>query len=299
MTAERIVIAHHPRPLVSVLLVLYGRADLAVQAIADLVANTEPCFELIIVDNASPDDSFTTLQQCVDGAIFVSNPLNVGFGAGMNIGAMHARGEHLLLLNSDVFVEPDWLTPLVAALGLSPELAAVSPAFFHPDGTMQEAGSVIFRTGGTDAVAHGEAGCFDFPRTVPYSSAACLLIRPTVFSQLGGFDAVYGRGYFEDVDMALEIEALGWHIGYVPRSRARHERGGSTTRERALRVAEHNRKAFTHRWAHRLAHLPEPVAPSQTGPFLRSRDAFSVDRILIVDDRVPHIDRGSGDPRMA
>lgn len=284
-------------PRVSVILVLYGRADLALRAVAALVDNTPPCFELIIVDNDSPDDASTVVSDMIVGATIVRNPLNVGFSAAVSVGALRARGEFLLLLNSDVFVEPGWLPPLVAALEQDRFLAGVSPTLLNVDGTLQEAGSILFAGGETVAVTDEDTWALDFQRVVPYVSAACLLVRREVYSRLGGLDTAYGRGYYEDVDFALELEELGLALAHVPRSAARHVRGGSSNHESAMRQTLRNREVFIARWEDRLSTLPR-IGSATVGARRRGRDELTADRILIIDDRLPHVDRGSGDPRM-
>lgn len=295
----RLVVPANTRPRVSVIIVLYGRADMAIPAIAALIANSPPCFELIIVDNASPDDALELVSSRVVGATIVRNSLNVGFSAGVDVGALHARGEFLLLLNSDVFVEPGWLPPLLAALDRSPSLAGVSPVLLNIDGSVQEAGSLLFAGGVTRAVTSADRWALDFSRTVPYVSAACLLLRRSVFTKLGGLDCVYGLGYYEDVELAMELDHLGLSLGYVAGSSARHVHGASSSRERAMRRTVHNRAIFARRWQSRLDELPPATDHLTASAEVRARDAFAVDRVLIIDDRVPQTDRGSGDPRMA
>ena len=281
----RLVVPANTRPRVSVIIVLYGRADMAIPAIAALIANSPPCFELIIVDNASPDDALELVSSRVIGATIVRNSLNVGFSAGVDVGALHARGEFLLLLNSDVFVEPGWLPPLLAALDRS--LAGVSPVLLNIDGSVQEAGSLLFAGGVTRAVTSADRWALDFSRTVPYVSAACLLLRRSVFTKLGGLDCVYGLGYYEDVELAMELDHLGLSLGYVAGSSARHVHGASSSRERAMRRTVHNRAIFARRWQSRLDELPPATDHLTASAEVRARDAFAVDRVLIIDDRVP------------
>ena len=281
----------------SIVLVLYGRADLGLLAVAALIDNTAPCFELIIVDNASPDEAIEAVSKQVRGATIIRNNLNVGFSAAVSVGALHASGEFLLILNSDVFVEHGWLPPLLAALDADSNLAGVSPLLLNLDGTVQEAGSVLFASADTTPVVDAERWALEFQRTVPYVSAACLLMRRLVYTQLGGMDTVYGRGYFEDVDLALELEDLGLSFAHVPGSVARHVRGGSSSLESATRQTILNREVFVDRWAQRLSLLPHAGTVS-VGSRRRGRDGLAADRILVIDERLPHVDRGSGDPRM-
>ena len=291
MTVGKLVVPAVDVPRVSVVLIMFGRSDLALQAVAALIDHTPPCYELIIVDNASPDESLAVIREHVTGAIIVANDLNVGFSAGVSVGALHARGEFLLLLNSDVFVESGWLPPLLEVLDADRRIAGVSPTLLNLDGTVQEAGSTLFASGETRALRGGERWACDFRRQVPYVSAACLMVRRSVYSRLGGFDTAYGRGYFEDVDFALELEAIGLSLALVPSSLARHVQGGSSTTESAWQQTFRNSRIFTERWKHRLMLLPHLItvdtvhgrADSQ-GSLLRGRDAMAADRALVIDD---------------
>ena len=74
-------------PDVSVVMVLYGGGKVAARAISALAENTEPCFELIPVDNASPDDSLARVEEQVEGATILRNTANTGFGPASNQGA--------------------------------------------------------------------------------------------------------------------------------------------------------------------------------------------------------------------
>ena len=286
--------APHEVPRISVLMAVYGRADLAVSALSALAEHTDVPFEVIVVDNASPDGGAgDELESAVPGTRLIRLPLNVGFGSAITLAAMHARGELLLMLNSDVIVGPGWLTPLLEVLEASPDVAAVSPALSGGERAV-EVGSVVTNDGHTRVIPQEPGWDRLRPRAVPYASAACLLMRRSVFSALGGFDPVYPRGYYEDVELALELRARGHLVVCDPRSTVEHVRGASTQRTRAIEIYEHNVGLFRQRWRDELARF----APG-SGGVLRDRDSLTVDRILVIDDRIPQIDRGSGDPRMA
>ncbi len=282
-------------PRVSVLMPLHGHGDLAVAALASVVANTPPCYEVIVVDNDSPDGAGDVVESRVSGALLIRSPFNVGFGAAVDLAALHARGEFLLLLNSDVVVEPGWLPPLLEVLARNSSVAAVSPALLDADGTRAELGSVLLHDAGTGPILDEGEWNLSRPRSVPYASAACLLVRRAAFSSIGGFDAVYPRGYYEDVEFALDLRARGLLVICDPRSRVRHARNGSSTPARAVSLNLFNREIFRGRWAPTLAALPPDL---HTAP-VRARDCAITDRVLVIDDRVPYADRGSGDPRMA
>ena len=154
------------------------------------------------------------------------------------------------------------------------------------------------------ALAIGDGGDPDafehrFRRTIDYGSAACLLVRADLFREVGGFDPVYTPAYYEDADLCFKLEARGFSTALEPASRVIHVRGGESRQARRLMIDEP-------RTLCRALERP-PGAPAArsaptrgTGGFASPhRDAEALERILVIDDRVPHHDRGSGDPRMA
>ena len=289
-------------PDVSVVMVLYGGGKVATRAISALAQNTEPCFELILVDNASQDDSLARVEEQVEGATVVRNTTNTGFGPASNQGAALARGRTLCFLNSDALVEPGWLPPLLETLA-EPGVGAAVPLFLNENGTVQEAGSVVDSIGHAHAVG-GDGDPRDFRyrfrREVDFGSAACMLVPAELFFELGGFDELFAPAYFEDTDLCFKLHERGLKTIFEPRSRVVHIRHGSGTSGAARKLMEEHRDLFVERWGERLTRRPRLVEVAQEPhQMLAARDAEALDRILVIDDRVPYTDRGSGDPRMA
>ena len=290
-------------PLVSVVMVTHGNWPLVRRALEALVERTDPVYELIVVDSASPDETPRRLREDVGGANVLISDENLGFGGGSNLGAEQARGRYVLFLNSDALVEPEWLDPLLEVLENDPTTGAVVPMLLNPDRSIQEAGSAVDSVGWTLAFGRGESPntmAHRFRREIDYGSAACLLVRHDEFADAGGFDPAYGIGYFEDVDLSFKLKERGLKTVYEPRSRVVHELHGSGTSRQAEQRMIANRALFYRRWSERLAARPKLVElPTNPARLVAARDAEVVDRILVLDDRVPFHDRGSGDPRMA
>jgi GT2 family glycosyltransferase len=289
-------------PLVSVVMVLYGGWKLALRAMSALAANTDPCFELVLVDNASPDDSLARVEEHVEGATIIRNESNRGFGGASNQGAQRARGRYLCFLNSDAVVEPGWLPPLLETLA-DPGVGAVVPLYLNENGTVQEAGSVVDSIGHAHAVGRdGDPRDFRlrFRRRVDFGSAACMLLSEGLFREVNGFDELFTPGYYEDTDLCFRLHELGLRTIFEPRSRVVHVLHGSGTSKSARETMERHRGLFVERWGERLARRPHIVeAATEGSQMLAARDAEALDRLLVIDDRVPYTDRGSGDPRMA
>ena len=298
----QVSLTQHDEPSVSVVMVLYGGWKLAVRAISALADNTGPTFELILVDNASPDDSLARVEEHVEGATIIRNEANRGFGGASNQGAKAARGPYLCFLNSDALVERFWLPPLLETLA-EPGVGAVIPMYLNENGTVQEAGSVVDSIGHAHAVGRdGDPNDFQlrFRREVDFGSAACMVVPTQLFREVGGFDEIFSPGYYEDTDFCFKLHERGLRTIYDSLGRVVHLLHGSGTSKSARETMERHRGFFVERWGERLARRPRIVeAATDPSQMLAARDAEALDRFLVIDDRVPYTDRGSGDPRMA
>lgn len=203
---------------------------------------------LVVVDNASGDDSVAHLQAKInelgvdDWVEVVDAQHNAGFGAGNNVGAV-ALAKHeepceiLWLLNPDTLVDQTDLNWALKWFESDPEVGIVGTAMVDDQGQPSLSGR-------RDLSAIGEfvsnAGAFgvlrrwvysdpvlDRPGPVDWVSGASLLIRRNVFEQLGGFDEGFFL-YFEEVDLCRRVRQAGWKVIYEPRSCIVHLEGSST-----------------------------------------------------------------------
>ncbi|MFC5285470.1 glycosyltransferase [Actinokineospora guangxiensis] len=283
-------------PRVTVILVSYGGAELVVRCLDLLAQHTPQAYDVIVVDSASPDGTGEWLQANLTGASVLRMSENLGFGAGCNLGLRHASTELVCFLNADVEVSPGWLEPLLAFLDAHPEVGAVAPVMLNPDGTVQEAGSVIGGDGWCRAYTADEAELY--PRAVDYASAACLVARKQAVVEAGGFCTEYEIAYFEDVDLAMAMAARGRPTWLVPASRVVHQRHGSSSSARAEELMRLNHGTFVRRWEAELAARPAVVGVDEHPHRMTwLRDHAAPYRVLLIDDRVPQADRGRGDPR--
>ncbi len=181
----------------SVILVLWNRAALTLSCLRALCGSTDVPFEIVIVDNASTDETPDLLTKLV-GATILRNVENLGFTVAANIGAAAARGEFLLFLNNDADLLPAAIERLVETIRRSGRIAAVGGKLVFPDGRLQEAGSIIWSDGSCEGYGRGDdpsAPEFNFERDVDFCSAALLLTPRRLFESLGGFDERYRPAY--------------------------------------------------------------------------------------------------------
>jgi GT2 family glycosyltransferase len=272
------------RPDVTVVMLTYNRWDLTRQALRLLAEVTEPRYEVVIVDNASTDGTLAELER-VGGARILRNPRNLGFGPANNQGAAMARSRYLLLLNSDAWVRPGWLEPLIELADADPGIAAVAPKLLYPDGRLQEAGSIVWRDARVRQYGDGDVPNrpeYNFRRTVDYASAACLLVRRSAFVSVGGFDPRFAPVYYEDVDLCLALAARAGRVVYQPRSVVDHVRGASSTGSVPSTRIERNRQVLRARWRSVLDRRPPESWRVEPSALVGGRDTITCERILFL-----------------
>ncbi len=256
--------------------------------------------EIIIVNDASTDATIEVLANFGDLIRVIDNRESQGFVDACNQGATIASGEYLLFLNNDTIVQGGWLASLLDTVKNDSSVGAVGSMFLYPDGTIQEAGGIIWKTGEAYHYGWGESPAdrrYNFTREVDYCSAASLLVRKSLFDQLGGFDRRYSPAYYEDVDLCFGLRSLGHKVLFQPLSRVIHYEGVTAGRDTAANTKTYqliNRKKFAEKWSETLdqqfendlALAPE-AANRKGGP-----------QIIVFDDRVPTPDRDAGSARI-
>ncbi len=280
-------------PLVSIVISTFNRAEYLYQCLEEIRTHTDVPYELIVVDDASTDATATLLGKC-RGVRVIENEQNLEFVGSYNRGAGLAKGRHILLLNNDIIVTPRWLSTLLQTMSAHPECGAVGAKMVRPDGTLQEAGSIVWQDGsalgyGRDRDPHDPE--YAYVREVDYCSAACLLVRADLFRQLGGFDERYRPAYYEDADLCFGIRQLGYRVVFQPQVVVIHYEFASRSSERARALCEVNQQKFVTKWAEAVAGAPA------AGDVLRGRDRRVGRRVLIMDDQIPAPYLGSGLPR--
>ena len=292
-TAQRLVVPVHSTPDVSIIVPTFNRAEYLYQSVVSVVSHTDDCYELIVVDDGSTDET-TQLLKRIDGVRVVNHPRRLDFIAACNHGAAAARGRHLLFLNNDTEVPPQWLSTLRSTLECRPDCAVVGPRLIHERGTLQECGSMVWRDGSAEAYGRGDDRHrpeYGYAREVDYCSGACLLVKADVFRALGGFDEAYSPAYYEDVDLCFGVRSLGYTVVVDPRVSVVHREFGSRPAAEARSLMAANRERFERKHRITLANQRE------AGDVLRARDRRTGPRVLFFDDQVPAPHLGSGFPR--
>ncbi|MEO8439048.1 MAG: glycosyltransferase [Spartobacteria bacterium] len=255
-------------------------------------------FEVIVVDDGSTDSTAGEMDH-TPGVIYLRNENNVGFIASCNRGAEKARGRFLVFLNNDTEVTAGWLHALRETFALEPRAGFVGAKLVFPDGSLQEAGGIIWR----DATGWNfgkfddpEKPEYNFLREVDYCSAACVMVPKAVFDSVGGFDSKFAPAYYEDVDLAFKIRRTGARVLYQPLSEVIHfegATGGTDLSSGTKKYQEINRTKFAECWS-------DVLARKATNGDLTTHEALAPGqrRILVIDHHLPMPDRDAGSLRM-
>lgn len=179
--------------------------------------------------------------------IYMRNSDSIGFGAANNQGLKQARGELVVLINSDVVVFPGWLALLVWTKQGLPEAGIVGPLMLQKDGRVSEAGGLIFNEGSTSLIDRGLQPhdiCMKYSHVVDYISGACILFERQKFLRFGLFDPAFYPAYFEDTDAAVVFYKNGYKTIIQPLAIVVHQGGGSYSSSSREALKKKNKGVF-------------------------------------------------------
>lgn len=233
--------------LVSVILVSYNTAAMTCQAIETLLQSQCP-FELhlIVIDNASRDNSVQQIRQTFPQITLIENKANVGFGRANNQAIPLLKGDYVLLLNTDAFVAPDTLEKTVAFMQMRPEVGILGVRLVGRDGDLQPSCryfptvlNLFLQRAGLNrwfpSVKYVDDMRWDHAtsRLCDWVPGCYYLIRKEVIEQVGLFDPRYFL-YNEEVDHCKTAKNAGWQVIFYPETEVIHIGGESAKSDGAI-----------------------------------------------------------------
>ncbi len=272
----RIKYACKSTPLVSIVIPNRDHAEDLKRCISSIETSTYRNFIITIVENGSQEKEVFELYEELtkkDNIQVVRWQKPFNYAAINNYAVPFTSGEVLLFLNNDIeVISPDWMEELLGH-ALRHEIGAVGAKLYYPDDTIQHAG-VILGLGGVAGHSHkhfardSNGYCYR-PKIVQNLSAvtaACLMMRRTVFKEIGGFDEKYSHA-FNDVDLCLRIRERGYLIVFTPHAELYHyeskSRGYEDTPEKQKRF-KGEIELFQQKWKHVLERGDPYYSPNLT-----------------------------------
>ncbi len=251
-------------PLVSVCILVLSDPGLALACLDSLAAAAATRaygVETVVVANGAPDWAGSVLEER-DDIVSVRSTTNLGFGGGNNLAAEVASGRFLLFLNDDSTVGARTIDHLLATAGTDATIGAVAGRILSADGSVQEAGSVLWDDGWAAHVGLGAppgSTAFSYVRAVDYASANGLLVRREAWDAVGGFDDRYHPAYYEDVDLCLALHRHGYTVLYEPRAELSHLESQSSSYRYRYFLLIRNRARLVAKWSAELERFgPRP-----------------------------------------
>ncbi|HTQ98640.1 MAG TPA: glycosyltransferase [Candidatus Acidoferrum sp.] len=289
----------HEQPLVSIVIPVFNKIGFTFHCLAAVRANSGKVpYEVIVVDDCSTDDTAQVLAN-IGGLRVLRNETNSGFIRTCNAGADAARGEFVLLLNNDTEPQPGWLDALVETFRDKPDCGMVGAKLLFADGSLQEAGGIVWRDGSAWNYGRGDDPNkpeYSYLRAADYCSGAVLMLRTTDFRALGQFDLHYLPAYYEDTDLAFQVRKAGKQVYYQPLAQVIHFEGITNGTDTGSGIKQHqvtNQRKFFERWQ---GVLQQHRANGQLPQLEKERAMLK--RALVVDARVLMPDNDSGSLRM-
>ncbi|OIQ90351.1 chondroitin synthase [mine drainage metagenome] len=267
------------KPLVSILVPTRNQIGFLQRCVESVIEKTKyPAYELIVIDNDSDDadtcrylDAIEAREAELAGRLRVlRQPGPFNFSAMNNAAARAARGDYLLLLNNDTAaLHDDWLDEMMGH-AVRPDVGIVGAKLLYPDGKIQHAGVILGMRGPAEHPFIGRApedrGYFGRAQLVQDLSAvtgACLLVRKSVYEQVGGLDETDFKVSYNDIDLCLKVREAGLRIVFTPFSLLLHE--GSASQKGKVEAAPDEAKlkryaaekdAMYRKWLPQLAFDP-------------------------------------------
>jgi len=289
--------------VVTAVTVTYGSSDTLGRTYASLTRSTRDSINIAVehLVVTQPDDAGERASvPLLAREIKVDE--NLGFAAANNFAVEESSSEFIAFLNPDLELTEGWLDPLISALD-DPRVAIAAPVLLNNHGDIDEAGQAVFSDGSSLAMGGSHWPNFPtsyasmmFDRDVDYASAACWVMRRSVFEELGGFSTDYYPAYFEDNDFGQRVQRAGFATRLVTaRPVVHHHEGASSDR---LALAERSRATFESIWAEHLRSKPDRSLLERDPTLLRDHLCATTNLEHVTSRTIGgYAERAAADPR--
>lgn len=225
----------------SITILSYNTKNLLRDCLTSILSSIDGKFlyEVIVVDNASSDESVNMVKEEFKKVKIVENKTNVGFAKGCNIGAKEAAGKYILFLNSDTKVQDNGFLRMVEFLEKNPRVAILGGKLHNADGSVQPSTGKFYNLPYLVIMLLGLER-LGFLRSSPnkiqkvdWVSGACMMMRRDVIEKLTGFDEKLFM-YMEDMEICFRAQQLGYATYFYPNLKLEHKSWGSSNRTFAI-----------------------------------------------------------------
>lgn len=294
---EKLQLPKHDKPLVSIVLPVYNQFHYTYNCLKSIIKYTEGiAYEVILADDCSTDLT-KDITQIVENIVVAKTPENMRFLRNCNHAAKYAKGDYIFFLNNDTQVQENWLSTLIEMMKQDEKIGMAGSMLLYPDGALQEAGGILWRDGSAWNYGNQRSPLdpeFNYVKEADYISGAAIMIRKSLWEEIGGFDDSFAPAYYEDTDLAFEVRKHGYKVMYQPLSKVVHFEGVSNGTDTSSGQKEYqikNQKKFYEKWK---SVLKAEHFPNGENVFLAKDRSRNKKQILVVDHYVPNHDKDAG-----
>lgn len=293
---KKLVFRKSEKPVVSIIIPVYNQFEYTYVCLKSILKNSDRVkYEIIIADDVS-NDLTKQIREVVENIRVIRNKKNLNFLRNCNHAARYANGKYILFLNNDTQVQENWLRPLVELMESDETVGMVGSKLIYPDGRLQEAGGIIWGDGHAWNYGNGqnpENPEFNYVKEVDYISGASIMIRASLWKQIGGFDDRFAPAYCEDSDLAFEVRKHGYKLMYQPLSVVVHFEGKSNGTDTSAGIKKYqviNSRKFADKWKEEL----KQQSLTEDDLFYARDRSQGKKTILVIDHYVPQYDKDAG-----
>lgn len=236
-------------PRCSIIIPVFGLSDITRKCIFSVLSQTTTFpFEIIVVDDVSPDDTLRMLATFGDRIVVVRRRINGGYSRACNSGLAVARGDYVVFLNNDTHSQHNWLQTLVDYADAHPRAGIIGCRLLFPTQKIQHAGVAFTWDRLPFHIYHKQP--MDVPwvsrnRVLQAVTGAVSLVPRQVIERIGGYDEGYLNN-LEDIDLCLSVRDMGLEVHYCADAILTHLE--SETRKHLPDLVSDNAKRFLDRW---------------------------------------------------
>lgn len=254
------------KPILDIAIITAGRSDLFERCVDKILPQMKSNYRIHVLNNGHPSAHYEEIyKRLPEGSVIKRANQDSGFGQGANFVIKSGSAPLVLFVSDDIFIREGVIDRLVRLMD-NPTIGLAGYKFLfpadstdpgRPAGKVQHIGLAINIKG---EVVHPLMGwspenpkC-NISRDVPAVTGASFIVRRSVFNKAGGFNPIYGKGYYEDVDLCFTINSLGFRIFIDTESVAEHAVGQTFAQiqDKSTIPLQKNRQIFQNRWMNKL-----------------------------------------------
>lgn len=225
----------NPVPRIAVIIPHWNGPEILGPCLNSLKAATYPNLEVVVVDNASTDNSVEFITRDYPDVTLLKNTENLGFAGGCNVGLREVSADHYLVLNNDTTHEAGWIQALADQMEQDADIAAVQPKIMSAQtpelfdyaggvGGLMDVLGFPFALGRIFTTMEKDDGYYDQPRDIFWASGTALLLRGEALNEVGLFDETF-FAHMEEIDLCWRLQNAGWRIVNAPDAKVYHHSG--------------------------------------------------------------------------